>query len=328
MGWLLPALPFVLAPGLGWTAPASCPDRVSVEQRLSEADRQRHVSAVVHAPPSPDLPWRLIVVVDDSPPRELEGESCDALADAVVAMLSIHGPEPKPEPEPEPASAPPFDIPPPLPPPAPSTPTHEELPPQPRRPDELTPEPPTPDISPALSAPLWVVGIGGGVHGLGVPVPGGGLGLDLGIRFPRLLVAAYGQWWFRRTTVVTGDVKAAYRLALGGAQACGVAGVGTIDILGCALFEAGELRAEGLHAAPGHTRRHLWMAPGAKLGMQWRVRNPVRIGVTTAALLPLQRQAFAIGDASAGTVGAVELRGVLQVSVALPGPGAKKRDEQ
>lgn len=326
MPWRLLAFLLTPAPEITWVAPPTCPDAASIELRLVSADVQlaHPVVARVGAPPSTGSSWRLEVRVADMPPRQLEGESCDALADAFVAMLSVQasvgqGTPVLPEPE----------LPPPAVPSPPAIPSADEARPPPTTSIPAQPPPAEPRPArgaPMRPAPLVVLGIAAGVHGIGVPGPGGGIGVDAGIRYPHLRMLAYGRWWFRRAKQVVGPTEARYRLAVGGIEACGVIGLGRIDALGCGLGELGELWARGVAAEPSRTQKHWWVAPGIRLGAQWRARPIVRFGLSAVALAPLVRRRFTIGDESAGQVGPVELRGVAHVVFAIPTRRAKKSD--
>lgn len=333
MSWLLLAWLFAPGANVSWVAPPTCPDPASVELRLESADVRlaQPVVARVVAPPSGGSTWRLEVQMADTPPRLIEGESCDALADALVAILSVQATAGPPIPVvPEPELAPPAV---PTPPAIPSA-TETAMGPGERQPAERQPAELQPTESPPAErqplregrAPKIVLGIAGAVHGVGVPRPGGGVGAAAGLRYPHVRIMAYGRWWFRRDQEVIGGIEAAYRLAVGGIEACGVASFGSFDALGCGLGELGELRAEGISAAPSRTQRHLWLAPGFRLGTQWRTRRSVRLGLSAVALVPLVRRRFTVGDAPAGQVGPVELRGIAHVVFAIPSRRAKKRD--
>jgi len=333
MLWPLMALLVGADPGVSWDAPSTCPDVKSVQLRLESAGvRLTHpVAARVVAPPSTGSTWRLEVRVAELPARQLDGESCDALVDALVAILSVQAtselaipPLAEPEPELPPPAVP---SPPAIPPTIETAMRPAESPPAETLPAESPPGEPLPGRdAPGGHAPQIVLGIAAAVHGIGVPGPGAGLGADAGLRLPHLRVVAYGRWWFRRDQEVIGRIQAAYRLAVGGIEACGVASFGRIDTLGCGLGELGELRAEGLSAAPSRTQRHVWVAPGIRLGAQWRTEHFVRFGLSAVGLVPLVRRRFVIGDAPAGQVGPVELRGVAHVVFAIPTRRAKKRD--
>lgn len=331
MSWLFLASLFAPGANVTWVAPPTCPNAASVELRLESADvRLAHpVVARVVAPPPTGSTWRLEVRVADMPARQLDGESCDALADALVAMLSVQATAGLPVPlVPEPELRPPAV------PSPPATPSATETAMRPAEPPPAEPPPSEPPPAQGLPrrdapegrAPLVVLGIATAVHGVGVPGLGGGVGADAGLRYPHLRVVAYGRWWFRREREVIAPVAAEYRLAVGGIEACGVASFGRVDTLGCGLGELGQLLAEGVAAAPSRTQRHWWAAPGIRLGAQWRTRRSVRFGLSAVALVPLVRRQFMIGDAPAGQVGPVELRGVAHVVFAIPTRRAKKRD--
>ncbi|MGH1345833.1 MAG: hypothetical protein ACRBN8_29990 [Nannocystales bacterium] len=326
MLWLPFALLLAPGPGVRWQAPSVCPDERAVAARLEAADVgvTQPVAAQVIPPAGTATGspvWRLEVRMGESPLRVLEGESCDALTDALVAMLSV---QTHAEPPPTEPSEP--DLPPPELPSPPRLPAVTHPPPAPSAPPAEAPPKARADPPSGLRSPAVVLGVAAGLHGVGVPGLGGGLGADLGLRFPHLRLAGYGRWWFRREQEVVSPIKAGYRLAAGGIEACGVARFGQIEALGCGLAELGELRAEGIDAAPSRTQRHLWVGPGARLGAQWRTRGILRLGLSAVALAPLNRRRFNIGDAPAGQVGPVELRALVHIGVAIPTSPAKKAD--
>ncbi len=325
MLWLPLALLLAPDPGVRWDAPPTCSSPGSIDARLEAANVRVERPVVAHViPPTPadSATWRLEVRVADTPPRLLEGESCDALADALVAMLSVQARAAvPPPPAPQPTLAPPESAGPPALPAA-------SLPSPPAAAATEAPAPFEPQASPEGSArrsPAVVLGMAAGIHGVGIPGLGGGVGADLGVRFPHLRVGGYGRWWFRRDRAV-GPVAASYRLAVGGLEACGVGALGRLEALGCGVAEFGELRARGEGAAPPRTQRHLWFAPGARLGAQWRTRGPLRFGLSAVVLAPLNRRQFSIGDVSAGQIGPVELRALAHIAVSIPTRRSRKRD--
>ncbi len=303
-----------LGGGIVWDAPPPCPEAPTIERRVAEAGIEEPPStrARVEVREAGSV-WQLEVEFGDAPARVVEGESCDALADALVAMIILQGDGSQSLDEVEPAMPPPTV---PGPPSLPATAPPPTTAP-PREQPRALPPPAAPRRRPSRRGAL-LLGVEGGIHGLGIPGPGGGAGLRLGVAFDRLRLSGYGQWWFRRTKPVRIPIEATYRLAVAGLEACGVATFGRLEALGCGVFEFGELRAQGLRAAPSRTKRHLWVAPGAVGNLQWRIRNPVRLGLGVAALAPLARRQFAVGDLTAGEVGSIELRGLLHVLVVVP----------
>ncbi len=338
-------LPLLIAVGLygapqgsplTWSAPPECPTGSDVQARASRLAggklemQETSVVAVVHAPLRVGAPWWLELRIDGGPPRRLEGESCEALADAAAVMLEMQGakspegPALVPTPEPpavEPARPPPLEAEPRSVAPAERTERSSGVPSTTVAIDDEA-ESSRPPLVP-------FVGAMAGVHGLGLPGVGGGISATLGVRVGRLRLAGYGQYWFRRERAVVDSVLAAYRLGLGGVEACGAFAVGRarsrFELLGCGQAEVGQLRADGLGAAPSRTQRHLWVALGGGLGTMWRGLAGVGLGVRATALAPLIRRRFVVGDVVAGEIGGVELRLLAGLEVQLGGLNRSKK---
>lgn len=341
------AVLLLLAPdeiAITWDAPPSCPDVGSVRERIAEQLRGARteptaVRARVSAPDAQGAPWRLWIAIGDEGQRHIEGHSCTALVDAAAVMVAISletADEPVPldvpEPPPEPAPGDPLTI------EATPTPQTEQatrgatsrpaaLPPGVAGADDATV--PAPDARPSSrsSRPRRgraraVLGVTTGLHGVGLPAPGAGLGGRLGVRWGPLSAAITGTHWFQRQRPVTGEVAASYRLGTAGLDLCGALPLGRVpaafELLGCGRGEAGVLRAEGLGATPSRTRHHPWVALGGAATAMWLPRPWVGLGLRAEVVAPLLGRRFVIGDASAGAVGPVDARGTLELEFRLP----------
>lgn len=358
---LLPSLALVLrlapegpaALAITWDAPAACPEVEYVRGRITEhlhgvTVEATRVRAHVSAPAVAGAPWRLRIAIGDEGQRELQGESCAALADAAAVMVAISlnaagGANALDVPEPPP-QAPPVDAP--VEPPEPSA-----TEPSPVTPGPVTPSPVEPGrVEPPLSLDLIddltppgstapasrpeparrsqqsparaVIGVTIGAHGVGLPAPGAGLGGRVGVRWGPLSAAISGAHWFRRERAVVGDVAAGYRLSSFGPELCGVLARGRAPVafepFACAELEAGVLWAEGVRASPSRVQRHPWVAVGGGLGVAWVPRAWVAVALRADVVAPLLGRQFVIGSASAGQVGAVDVRGALVLETRVP----------
>lgn len=343
--WLAVAGATLLGPpeeqvSLVWDAPAACPEDAVVRARIEQHVRassghpsQVSVRARVQAPEPPQTTWRLHIELGDRGEREVSAQSCEALADAAVLMVAISleadaeaglapgdaslVPAPRSSPRIEPA-------------PGEGGPSPATARARPSEPVAATPEPEVAQRSrpSVISGPRgWVppravMGVRAGAHGVGLPDAGGGVGGQLGLRWGPLRIVATGMHWFRREHGVVEDVAAAYRLTTGGLEACPVLALGTMpagfELLGCAQVEAGVIRGDGLGAEPSLTRRHIWVGVGGGVGGAFTPTPWLALGLRADVVAPLLRRTFSIGDAAAGRIGPVDLRGALFVEVRLP----------
>jgi hypothetical protein len=334
------ALSLVLAPDPGAVvldAPPGCPtaqdlhDRVMQQLGSANVDPEKVTfRARVREPETQGAPWSLQIEGAGAEVREIDGSSCDALIDAAAVMIAISLTARDPA-VPEPPTPATREIDDRAAPPPSST---QGVVQQPRDASAQTTDEPTrppPQAEPSTPAttlaqrwgrPRAVIGVATGVHGVGLPAVGAGLGGRLGARWGPLRAAAYGMHWFRRQRPVVGEVAAAYQLGVGGLEVCGVAslgrGRGSFEILGCGMGEAGVLRAEGVAAAPSLIRRHPWLGLGGGVAATWVPHPIVAAGLRADVIAPLSRFAFSIGDAAAGTVGPVDARGTLVIELRVP----------
>jgi hypothetical protein len=322
---------------IAWEAPASCPDAAYLRARIVEQLRGVEVEATkvearVSAPAAPGAPWHLWIAIGDEGRRELEGESCTALADAAAVMVAISlnaavEADDLGIPEPPPAEAPAVPTE-----PGPSTdavavdPSPEPFATPPE--DDGTPAPvartltPEPPAGPRWQPPRAVLGISPGVHAVGLPAPGAQLGGRVGVRWGPLSAALSGTHFFRRERSVIDEVAASYQLTTGGLELCGVLvlgrGLAAFESFACAEAEAGRLRAEGLRAASPQVQRHPWVGVGGAAGAVWLARPWLALGLRADVVAPLLGRRFVVGDVSAGEVGPVDVRGALVLEVRVP----------
>jgi len=319
-----------------WDAPASCPDAEYLRQRISEHLRGVEVEATdvrarVLAPAVAGARWRLQLAIGDEGQRELEGESCAALADAAAVMVAISLnaaaqaaeltiPEPPPE-------APGSDV-------VRAEPSEPDAVPAavpasaaaPAEPAEPGPSPIDDDDavrSSSAGRPLQaVLGVTTAAHGVGLPAPGVGLGGRVGVRWGPLVVALVGTHWFRRERPVVGEVAARYRLSTAGLEPCGVLALGrsprAFEPFACGVAEVGVLRAEGVRAVSPKLQRHPWVGLGAGVGAAWVPRAWLAVSLRVDVVAPLLGRQFVIGSASAGAVGPVDARGAITLELRVP----------
>lgn len=320
-------------PAISWHAPESCPDATYVRERVGEQLRGVEVEPIdvrarVFSPTEAGARWHMQITIGEDGERELQAESCAALADAAAVMIAISVnatveernaavPEPPPVAEParstEPSTAPA---------PAPE-PTAE--PPSTARIEAAAPLRPPSPAGPSRRAwapPRAVLGVTTGLHGVGLPAIGAGVGGFAGVRWGPLRVAVTGTHWIGRERAVVDEITATYRLGTGGLDLCGVLALGRIpaqlELLGCVQAEAGVLRAQGHRASPSRTLRDPWVAVGGGAGALWAPRSWLAVGVRADVVAPLLRREFVIGDLPAGAVGPVDARGTLVVELRFP----------
>jgi len=67
---------------------------------------------------------------------------------------------------------------------------------------------------------------------------------------------------------------------------------GPVLLRPCALFEMGQLRAEGSHVTPAHTARILWLELGTSVRGEVNLVGPLTLGVELGAVFPLVSDTF------------------------------------
>lgn len=340
------------------SCPSEAAVRARIEQQLAARTPPEalRIRARVIAPSDPDGPWRLDLELGDRGQRQVAGQSCDALVDAAAVMVGISVDEqrerahPKiPDPPasvsapvdpapsvrdpavtPDPTTAEPAAAVPPsaaIPNPGaaerpdPSSPTPDSVSVDAADPSPSAREPDPPTSEPSPSSLRVVLGLMTGVHGVGLPGVGAGLGGRLGVQWRALRVALYGAHWFERDQPVQRDVAASYRLGVGGLELCGVWILGratVFELLGCGLGEAGMLRAQGIGALSPRVQARPWLALGGGAGGAWRPRPWLSVGLRLDLLGLLLRDEFLIGAAPAGRTGPLDVRGLVTVDFHLP----------
>lgn len=225
---------------LSWTAPAACPDEARVREALALSAGDEHagagVSIVVEA--RGEL-WHAHVVMP-SGERELTGETCEALAEAVVVIVSLANEER-----------------------APAVVTPESVPPSPapRQPDRAPAA--APDVAPATNRARWPArGLQLSAALLGevglLPGPSAGPRLALGVSDGRwALELAGGLLVPRRAELATAAVSADIRWL--GAELL-VCRSSRALLRWCGGGEIGELSGTGAGVDRPETAHGLWLA--------------------------------------------------------------------
>jgi hypothetical protein len=280
---------------LAWHGIAGCPDAIAVRERweaaLAGTEARVRIDAAVER--TADARWRLALEVTGPAgrgAREIVADSCDALVEAAGVIVGMVGTG---------ALADAVDVPsvePRTVAPAIEAPTHE-------------PTPASGAATPAPSAtrrlvPGWGVRIGGAFD-LGVlPSLGATIGGEVSAEWRRLRVTLGGLHAITRRREED-DGAGAFAIGAGTIGAGPVLRRDPIALAAMARLEVGVVRAEGEGVRTTYLHRHLWTALdlGAELG--WSFARDWVLGVSAAAVFPLRRWRFAIGDASFGAIGPV-----------------------
>ncbi len=278
---------------LTWEAPAGCP---SSERILAETDRILAGSKVRTDPPieararvrQEGERWVLSLETrrgEAAGTRELAGESCTALGEAMIVILVLMidpalVAETAPRLEPEPVAA--------------------VVPPPPQKPPVVVARPaPPPAVSPAVcrwSRPAIALSALGDVGALPAPAAGGELGF--GLRRCALDASASVRALYPRTGEAELDTGAGGDLWLAAAGlALGVArDLAPIELGARGGVEVGAMSGRGVGINNPDSARALWLAAsaGAVLRLQLGARLAALAGLDL--VVPLRRPRFVIDD--------------------------------
>ncbi|MCA9692421.1 MAG: hypothetical protein KC636_22670 [Myxococcales bacterium] len=303
-------------PALSWEAPPGCPDasqvRAALERLLAETPPERRrdleLSAQAVVVKRPEGPWSLRLAIstrDGESARELDAESCDALAEATALLVAMtvdptagsKRPEEQvqkdtSEEEPAPGvGATPARVPEAPPEAAVTTPSKPVDGPVER---ELEAKGP-----PKLQAALgWDLILGTG----GPPSFGLGLGLGLELIGPRFRVGVRGHHLFTRTVSLEDrgllGARVDVQLWAGQVRGCGVprvrAGYGFIEFPLCGGVELGGLRGEGVGLPISSSYTGLWAAILASPGLMIHVGGSFAFTTRVDVGIALSRPRFAV----------------------------------
>lgn len=282
------------AVALTWEAPAGCPSSTRI---LAETDRILAGSTVRTDPPieararvrQDGERWLLSLETrrgEAAGSRELEGESCTALGEAMIVILVLMidpalVPETPPRLQPEPVA--------------------QTTPPPPPAPALVT-RPAPPPVEPAgchWGRPALALSALGDLGAL--PGPAGGGELGFGLRRCALGASAAVRGLAPRTGEAELDAGAGGDLWLlaAGADLALHADLGGAELGGRAGFEAGAMSGRGVGINHPDAGRALWLAAGAgaSLLVPLTARLAARAGLDL--VVPLRRPRFIIDDLGA-----------------------------
>jgi hypothetical protein len=305
---------------LSWDAPAQCPVKADViarvRARIAERPTARVEAEAVVEPSGPGRDaWhlRLWIRGDETvAEREIEAQSCDALAEATATILAVAATTPPTAPSvaaviPAPDAARPD-----------AAPAAVRVAPAatPRAaPSRATSEParsPSP-----RSRPRARLGVLGGVDHGALPGTGGTLLAEAGVHWPRVRITGFGTYGFGRRVSIR-DVAARHRLAAGGASICAVAPLGAFELGGCAGAELGALLSEGTRGRALRTKRSIWAAGSLGGFAGWRFASRWSLVLRVDAVVPAVRRQFFVGDELVGRIGPIGVRALGGLAVVLP----------
>jgi hypothetical protein len=292
---------------LEWNAPAGCPDGPAVSASVRELLRARptaeprsplHARAsVVHDAGA----WTLRVsTAEDDAARErvVSGADCGELADAAAVIVALAV-----DPSLHDRPAPPVSLPASRP-PGPAALAADAPAPPPASP------PTTPDARVAVSGAVL-----GALDAAALPAPAPGLGVEVGVAFGRLGLAAQGAWFPSQRANVEGSTGGGeVSLLLAGALVRYRLIRAPLELDLSLAFEAGSMHAEAVDVALPSDGRALWLAPGAGLRAGWPITPNLAAQLGATVLVPVSRERFVVtglGDVHGPP--AVTVRGTLGI---------------
>jgi len=312
---------------LEWRAPEECPQLEDVRARVERSwagDAGGVIAAHGELVDTGERarPWRLrlrLVAASGTAERELEGRSCDALADAAALMIAMAA---SPEVEtptltvPEPAEPPPAVVAAPPVADAARTAGVAASAGEPRRSDVASTR-----VDPIVTRrrparPRAELALAGGVDALAVPGVGGTLVGAVGLHWPRLRVRAIVVHAIVRGVGATPSAR--HRMTAGGLELCGFGEVRRWAIGACGHAEVGRLHAEGRGGEALVDRDLPWVAFGLGPAAQWRFATRWAITGSAAVIAPARRHTFSVGRTEVGTIGPAGVRLVAGLAVRLP----------
>jgi hypothetical protein len=228
--------------------------------------------------------------------RELssEREDCQELIQALELAITLvldpplfHKPSAEPPPSPTVSSAP---IPAPDVPPLPATEPAQPLPPP--APAPSAPNVQVPPVEPPSRAPVLAVGLGTRASWGLLPATRVGLQIEGELHSERFLFSLDVTAWPQRTTPVE-PARLRSMLVAAGARAC--VHVGPFGA--CPQLSAGLLRLKGVGLENARPAQAPWLAPGARLFVEWRSPLPrIRVRLLAEGQFVLTRHRFLTGE--------------------------------
>lgn len=284
---------------LHYAAPASCPGQASFESRLQArttksrpADGEEPARAFSVALREAGSRWTGVLSIRDREDRlaerQVEGASCEELADALALIVALAI-------DPQALSAPPPTPPPAEPPPTPAASSAVVAPAPPPPPAPRPRDPVVPARPPPASTP-WHAGLG--VQGAATWGPSAAALLtlplfidvrrgDAGILRPEVRLSAS-----RGGDSLTSSARFTWTVAR--LEACTAIWehAARVRLVPCALIEGGTLRGEGSDVAQPTSATRAWIAAGATARVQTRVFGPVFVEAQGSLALPVVRDRF------------------------------------
>lgn len=336
-GWLL-KVAVVLAPAssteqpidLQWSAPSGCPTTAEVLARV-EAGPEAHPVHAEGSVTENGVGWSLTLRIEGyggADVRTLEGESCEALADAAALLIQVAtGPEPEdgqeltpessePEPQPELAAAPEVTI-------------SARPEPADNQPASVS-DPAEPAPSAAQGLPLGVHARAAGIVQLGALLPGtvaGGAAVAAGVNIPWFRAEVRGTYLAPREQREADNPSVGIRVdgwGLGG-SGCGVWDGGRVFVPACLGAQLGRTRARAFGLEQPGVGRGLWAHVVADLALGVRVSPRVAITAAAEAAVSLRRPSFRVrGFPPLFKTGVAAGRVVVGVEVLLRRPPARE----
>ncbi|MGH1348694.1 MAG: hypothetical protein ACRBN8_44545 [Nannocystales bacterium] len=285
---------------LEWSAPATCPTSAEVLARVEVGPAPHPVLAQAEVAQS-DGGWFLRLRIEGyggEDVRELEGESCEALADAVALLIQLGtGPEPEtgarvtelqPAAEPRAYNGPSHvEAPPPAPTPVavPPRPVHEDL----KRPGPVS----SSDGATELALHVRAVGLAQ-FGGLLPGTAAGGAGVATGITIPWVRAEVRG------TYVAPRELKDSENPGVGirvdgwtvGGSGCGVWDGHRLFVPGCLGAQLGRTRASSFGLQQDGVGRGLWAQAVADVGLGIRLSDRVAVVGGAEVAVSLRRPRF------------------------------------
>jgi len=308
---VLTIAPRASATELSWDAPASCPDRATVETRVEKlvGGAKSDVVAEARVTTTKDGYHLTLVTTRGGVrgERALDDASCDALAEsaALIVAMAI-----------DPAAALAADETPPQPTPTPllAAPTPNELPPPS---SEIVVAPPVDEpVEPAPTrrkpalVPRFLASVGGDVVANVFPGAALGASASVGVLLDRVRLDVGGRYSPSRDYALSAPAGASgeFELLVGTARGAWLWTVGAWELAPTLGLEAGRARGRGRGVSTSLEGRALWLA--ASVGALATL-HAGSFGLTgeLALLAPLTRPSFVIeGAGTVHTPAAVALR--------------------
>jgi hypothetical protein len=215
---------------------------------------------------------------EDARERVVSGGDCGELADAAAVIVALavdpslhHSP-------------------------APSAPLPASRPSGPGAPAADAPAPPPASAPPPQDARVVLSGaVLGALDAAALPAPAPGLGVDVGVSFGRLGLAAQGAWFPSQRANVEGRTGGGdVSLLLAGAMVRYRLVRAPLELDLAMAFEVGSMHAEAVDVALLSEGRALWLAPGSGLRAGWPISPTLVAQLGATVLVPVSRERFVV----------------------------------